>query len=91
MCEDKVTTGNNSKNKKNGDGPKYKLNIEGVEFNRESAEITTEEIAMLGGWSISEGVIMIDKDGNERTLKEGEIITLKPGMAFAKKVIFKRG
>jgi len=72
-------------------GPKYHLDIEGniVDWNQET--ITTEDIIRLGGWDASQGAIETDKDNNERTLKPGEIIELKPGQGFAKKVKFKRG
>jgi hypothetical protein len=35
--------------------------------------------------------ILIDKDNNERTLAAGEVVELKPGMGFSKKIRFKRG
>ena len=53
--------------------------------------ITTEQIAALGGWDVSLGVLLIDKDNNERTLRPGEVVELKPGMGFSKKVRFRRG
>jgi hypothetical protein len=73
-------------------GPKFYLDIEGVEKPWDKDTITMEEIAALGGWDVSQGVILIDKKENtERTLKPGEVIDLKPGMGFSKKVKFKRG
>ena len=75
-----------------GQGPKYYLDIEGEEKPWDKDTITTEEIATLGGWDISLGVILIDKkDNTERTLNPGEVVELKPGMGFSKKVRFKRG
>lgn len=71
-------------------GPKYILNIEGVEHQWHKDTITTEEIAALGGW-VGEGVIEIDADNVERTLAPGEVIKLKPGQGFAKKIKWKRG
>lgn len=53
--------------------------------------ITTEEIAALGGWDISQGVIEVDPDQNERTLAPDEVIKLRPGVSFGKKLYFKRG
>tara|TARA_R110001606_G_scaffold399304_1_gene584225 strand:+ start:4191 stop:4901 length:711 start_codon:yes stop_codon:yes gene_type:complete len=53
--------------------------------------IKTEEIAELGGWDVSQGVIEVDKDQNERNLEPGEEITLRPGLSFGKKFCFKRG
>ncbi len=72
-------------------GPKYFIDIEGEKYEWSSSVITPEDIAELGGWDISQGVILIDKDNNERNLTPGEEIELKPGMGFAKKVRFKRG
>lgn len=73
-------------------GPKYTLDIEGrpVPWNEDT--ITTEQVAQLGGWDVSQGVIVIDlKDNTERTLQPGEVIEVKPGMGFSKKIRFKRG
>ena len=72
-------------------GPKFTLDIEGMLKPWDDDTITTEQIAALGGWDVSLGVLMIDKDNNERTLRPGEIIELKPGMGFSKKVRFRRG
>lgn len=73
-------------------GPKYVLDIEGEEFEWNSPTITTEEIIALGGWEPSQGAIIIDKKTNEeRTLHAGEVVELKPGIGFSKKISFKRG
>ena len=53
--------------------------------------ITTEEIAALGGWDVSQGVIEVDSDQNERTLSPEEVIKLRPDVSFGKKLRFKRG
>jgi len=76
---------------KKGEGPKFFLDIEGVEKPWDHDTITTEQIIALGGWDPSQGAIEIDEDNNERTLKPGEIVELKPGHGFSKKVKFKRG
>lgn len=73
-------------------GPKYLLDIEGnlVPWDRDT--ITTEEVIELGGWESSLGAILINlKENVERTLVPGEVIEIKPGMGFSKKVRFKRG
>ena len=72
-------------------GLKFRLDIEAkiVDWNEDT--ITSEQIISLGAWEPSQGVIVIDKENNERTLQPGEIVELKPGMGFAKKVRFKRG
>lgn len=77
--------------KDKGQGPKYTLDIEGTLLPWDEDTITTEQIAGLGGWDVSLGVLLIDKDNNERTLKPGEVVELKPGMGFSKKVRFRRG
>lgn len=80
-----------SSNAKEKPSPKYIINIEGREYPWDKDHITLEEIAELGGWDVSQGVVLIDKDNNETTLKPGQIVELKPGMGFSKKITFKRG
>ena len=53
--------------------------------------IKPEEIAELGGWAITEGVIEVDENQAERTLTPGEDVKLRPGLTFGKKLRFKRG
>jgi len=77
--------------KEKAQGPKYQLDIEGTLYPWGNDTITTEEIISLGGWDPSLGVIMIDKDNVEHTLQPGEVIEVKPGMGFSKKVKFRRG
>ncbi|MCI0458583.1 MAG: multiubiquitin domain-containing protein [Gemmataceae bacterium] len=72
-------------------GKKFFVNTEGTEHPWDQPTITTEQIAQLGGWDPSLGVIEIDKDNNERTLRPGEVVELKPGHGFAKKIRFRRG
>lgn len=69
----------------------YFVDIEGTihPWNRDT--ITFEEIVQLGGWDASQGVVEIDKDNNERTLHPGDVIDLKPGHGFSKKIKWKRG
>jgi hypothetical protein len=74
-----------------GDKAKFFLDLEGVLKPWDKDTITTEEIIALGGWDPSQGAILIDKDNNERTLAPGEVVELKPGMGFSKKIRFKRG
>jgi hypothetical protein len=77
--------------KEDAQGPKYQVDIEGVLHLWSKDTISTEEIARLGGWDPSAGVIEIDKENSERTLQPGEVVALKPGHGFAKKVRWKRG
>lgn len=72
-------------------GKKFYLDIEGTIHDWDDDTITTEQIIALGGWEPSKGAIMIDKDQNEKTLQPGEVIELKPGVGFSKKVHWKRG
>jgi hypothetical protein len=72
-------------------GPKYFVDIEGTLHPWDRDTITTEEIVALGGWDPSQSVIEVDKDNVERTLAPKEVIDLKPGHGFAKKVKWKRG
>lgn len=72
-------------------GPKFFVDTEGTIHPWPRNTITTEEIAKLGGWDVSQGVIEIDADNNELTLHAGQIVELKPGQGFSKKVKFKRG
>ena len=73
------------------EGTKFFLDIEGVLKPWDKETITTEEIIALGGWDPSQGAIMIDKENNEHTLQPGQVIELKPGMGFSKKVKLRRG
>ena len=76
---------------KKGQEPKFTLDIEGALKPWDEDTITTEQIAALGGWDVSLGVLRIDKDNNERTLRPGEVVKLEPGLGFSKKVRFRRG
>ena len=72
--------------------PKFEIDIEGALKPWYKDTITTEEIADLGGWDVSEGVVQIDLGENtERPLRPHEVVKLQPGMAFSKKIRFQRG
>lgn len=72
-------------------GPKYFVNIEGIDYPWPKDTISYEEIAQKGGWPPADGVVEIDADNNEHPMKPGEIVQLKPGHGFSKKVKWKRG
>lgn len=73
-------------------GPKYVINIEGVEHPWNKDTITVPEIRQLGNLPTSDAVIEIDlKDNTERTLGEDEVVEIQPGKGFGKKVKFQRG
>ena len=72
--------------------PVFVLLIEDKELQWPEPTITTEQIAKLGGWDQSLGVLQIDLATNEaRTLKPGEIVDLKNVKTFAKKIGWRRG
>ena len=73
------------------DEDKYVLNIEGKLYGWDDEKITTEQIAKLGDWDPSAGVIEIDEDNVERTLEPDEVVYLKPGIEFGRKLRWKRG
>lgn len=76
----------------NGQGPKFHVKVEDAVHEWGSSTITTEQIIALGGWAPSEGAVLVNEEDNtERPLQPGEVIELKPGMAFSKKVRFRRG
>jgi hypothetical protein len=72
--------------------PTYTVNVEGVDHSWSRPTITVDEIRELGGFAVTDQVIEVDlKDNSERTLSEGQVVEVKPGMGFGKKVKFKRG
>ena len=73
------------------DVDKYVLNIEGKLYGWDDDKITAEQIAKLGGWDPSVGVIEINEDNTERTLEPDEVVYLKPGIEFGRKLRWKRG
>lgn len=74
-----------------GQGPKYILNIEGTLHPWDQPTVTAADIARLGGWDPGVGVLIIDEDNTERQLRLDEVIELKPGVGFAKKIRWRRG
>ena len=73
-------------------GPKFKINIEGQVYDWDDDTITVPQIRDLGGLPNNLPVLLIDLKTNEqRTLDEDEVVTLRPGLGFAKRVTFKRG
>jgi hypothetical protein len=71
---------------------KYLINIEGTETPWDKDTITVPEIRELGNLPATDPVIEVDlKDNTERTLAEDEVVEIKPGKGFGKKVKFQRG
>ena len=88
-----MSTETKEKGRSKGEGecPKYYLDIEGKEYPWDEDTITVPQIRELGNLPANLPVIEIDPDNNERTLAENEVITLKPGHRYGKKVKYKRG
>lgn len=72
-------------------GQKFFVEIEGIEYEWHQETITVAQIRDLGNLPKDLPVIQVDPDNNERTLAENEVIILKPGHRFGKKVRYKRG
>ncbi|MDO8615900.1 MAG: multiubiquitin domain-containing protein [Dehalococcoidia bacterium] len=71
---------------------KYQVDIEGTLYDWDAATITVPQIRELGGLPEELPVLEIDLKTNEqRQLAEDEIINVKPGVGFSKKVRWARG
>jgi hypothetical protein len=85
-------TGTSNTNMTTADGPKYTINIEGQEHNWDRDTITVPEIRELGSLPSDLPIIEIDlKTNDQRTLAEDEVVTLRPGLGFSKKIKYQRG
>ena len=73
------------------EGPGCLLNIEGKDFPWPESKISAKQIAETGGWDIAEGVVEIDRFGNERTLAPDEVVDLGHGCSYGKLHKWKRG
>lgn len=72
--------------------PKYMIDIEGTLVPWSEDTITVAQLRELAGVDASQPMIEVDlKDNTERTLSDDEIIELKPGKGFGKKILYKRG
>ncbi len=67
------------------------LNIEGQEIPWPESRVSAKQIAEIGGWDIAEGVIEIDRFGNERTLSPDEEVDLGRNCSYGKLHKWKRG
>lgn len=73
-------------------GRQYILNIEDENYAWESGTITVPQIRELAGIPADQPIQEINLETQEeRTLAEDEVIRLKPGQGFSKKVKFQRG
>lgn len=72
--------------------PAFEINIEGHLYGWTNPTITVPQIRTLGGLPTDQPVIEINfHDNTERTLPEDEVVAIKPGHGFGKKIGFKRG
>lgn len=73
-------------------GPKYEVNLDGDVREWPKSTISVPEIRQLAGWGDDQPVVIVDlKTNDERDLREDEVVDLKPGHGFSKKIKFKRG
>ncbi|MDQ2631122.1 MAG: multiubiquitin domain-containing protein [Actinomycetota bacterium] len=80
------------KDPKGPKGPKYEINIEGIEHEWGEDTVTVAQIREIAGWEENQQVVEVNlADNSERTLAEDEVVTLKPGHGFGKKIKFQRG
>lgn len=73
-------------------GPEYEVNLDGDMRAWAKSTISVAEIRRLAGWGDDQPVVIVDlKTNEERDLREDEVVDLKPGQGFSKKIKFKRG
>ncbi|MEK6272842.1 MAG: hypothetical protein AABM42_09365 [Actinomycetota bacterium] len=71
---------------------KYHIEIEGTIYDWNEETITVPQLRDLGDLPADVPVIEVDlKDQSERELAADEVIQLKPGQGFSKKLGYKRG
>lgn len=72
--------------------PKFHIEVEGQRYDWSKDTITAAEIRRLADIPADQQIIEVDlRDQSERTLTEDDVIKLKPGQGFSKKVKFQRG
>lgn len=76
-----------------GRGPRqYFIDIEGTDFEWQRSTITVPEIRQLGNLTGDQPIVEVNlKENTERELGEDEVVTLKPGRGYARKVRYQRG
>lgn len=73
-------------------GPKYQVELDGAVHEWGKPTISVDEIRGLAGWAKDQPVVIVDLQTNEeRDLSEDDVVDLKPGQGFSKKIRFKRG
>jgi hypothetical protein len=75
-----------------GQSPKFHVDIEGTIYDWDKGTITVPELRELGSLPSDLPVLEIDlKDNTQRELHEDEVVQLRPGLGFSKKVRYQRG
>lgn len=74
-------------------GQKFFVDVEGTEYPWNSDTITVAEIRTLPDPDIPADQPIVEEfpDGSEKTLKDNDVITLKPGHRFGRAPKYKRG
>ena len=70
---------------------KYYANIEGAQYPRIKETMTGQEIKTLGNLPGDLPVVEEFPDGTERTIRDNEVVQLKPGHRYGRAPKFKRG
>lgn len=71
---------------------KYFIDIEGTDYPWPRSTISVSEIRKVGNLTGDQPIVEVDlKDNSERELAEDEVVTLKPGRGYARKVRYQRG
>ena len=77
---------------KDSNGPKYFLDLEGIEYPWHESSISVAQIRELAGWTTDQQVMIVNLDTNEETVvAEDTPIEVKPGHGFGRKFKFRRG
>lgn len=79
-------------NEGHGQGRKYFIDVEGVEYEWDAGTISVPQLRALAGIPAGTEMLEVNLKTNEETpISEGAIVELKPGHGFGKKIKFKRG
>jgi hypothetical protein len=72
-------------------GKKYFVTIEGTEYPWDRDTITVAEIRTLGNLPADQPIVEVSPEGTERTLRDTDTLTLKPGHHYGRAPIYRRG
>ncbi|MBU1726806.1 MAG: multiubiquitin domain-containing protein [Candidatus Omnitrophica bacterium] len=67
------------------------VNIEGTQYSWDQESISVVEVRRLG--NLPQGLAVVEEfaNGTEKTLKDSDVVMLKPGQRFGRAPKFKRG